>query len=153
LDFSPALTTNRQTGQLFTYTNSMNSPAVKMRFSRNGQEVFKGGWIWKRWPQTSKLSEDISLEFVHYWGAQFTGLQVRRDPGVWLVYLGCILMSIALFVAFFISHRKVWVRLVSDKKQTRILIGASASKNRHAFEKVVDRMVGEMPGKFEGGVH
>jgi len=151
VDFSPALTTNRQSGQLFTYTSSMNNPAVKMQFTRNGEPVLKPGWIWKRYPQTGKLAEGITLEFNHYWGAQFTGLQVRKDPGVWLVYLGCTLMSIALFVAFFMSHKKVWVRVVPDRKQTKILLGASAHKNRHSFEKAVDKMVSEMIGKSEGG--
>lgn len=151
VDFSPALGTNRQTGQLYTYTSSMNNPAVKMVFTREGKETLKPGWIWKRWPQTGKLTDEITLDFTHYWGAQFTGLQVRKDPGVWLVYLGCTLMSIALFVAFFMSHRKVWVRIESDRKQTRVLLGASASKNRHSFEKAVDKMVSELTVKSEGG--
>jgi len=129
----------------------MNNPAVKMLFTQDGKETLKPGWIWKRWPQTGKLTEEITLDFTHYWGSQFTGLQVRKDPGVWLVYLGCTLMSIALFVAFFMSHRKVWVRIEPDRKQTKVLMGASASKNRHSFEKAVDKMVSELIVKSEGG--
>jgi cytochrome c biogenesis protein len=152
VNFSPALTTDRNTGQLYTYTSSMNNPAVEVRFTRGGQEVLRTGWIWKRWPDTGKLQGGAALEFDHYWGAQYTGLQVRKDPGVWLVYLGCILMSIALYVAFFISHRKVWVKIAVDGRKTRILIGASAHKNKHAFEKDVEKMVSGITAGLEGGV-
>ena len=32
-----------------------------------------------------------------------TCLQVAKDPGVWIVYLGCFLMLAGLYVAFFMS--------------------------------------------------
>jgi len=152
LDFSPALTTNRQTGQLYTYTSSMNNPAVKVRFTRAGKDAFPTGWIWKRWPETGKLPGGLLFEFLHYWGAQYTGLQVRKDPGVWLVYLGCTLMSVALFVAFFVSHRKVWVRIEEGGREgARLLIGASAHRNRVSFEKDLEKMTARLAERLEGG--
>ena len=42
----------------------------------------------------------------------YTGLQVAKDPGVWIVWLGCTLMMAGyLYVAFFMSHRRIWVRI------------------------------------------
>ncbi len=38
-----------------------------------------------------------------------TGLQVAKDPGVWWVYVGCGLMLFGLYVAFFMSHRRIWL--------------------------------------------
>ena len=34
----------------------------------------------------------------------YTGLQVNRDPGVWVVWTGCMMMCLALYVAFFLPH-------------------------------------------------
>ena len=30
----------------------------------------------------------------------YTGLQVAKDPGVWVVWLGCTLMMVGIYVAF-----------------------------------------------------
>jgi cytochrome c biogenesis protein len=64
-----------------------------------------------------------------------TGLQVARDPGVWWVYIGCGLMMIGLFVAFFMSHRKVWAFISEENGKVSVLFAGSANKNKPGFEK------------------
>jgi len=66
-----------------------------------------------------------------------TGLQVAKDPGVWTVYLGCVLMLLGLYVAFFLSHRRVWVYISRAEApgRCRIMVCGVSSKNRLAFEK------------------
>ncbi len=66
-----------------------------------------------------------------------TGLQVAKDPGVWTVYIGCTLMLIGLYVAFFLSHRRVWISILREETEDRcrILVCGATSKNRIAFEK------------------
>jgi cytochrome c biogenesis protein len=63
-----------------------------------------------------------------------TGLQVSKDPGVWIVYIGCMLMLIGLWVAFFIFHKRIWI-LMSDKDgSTHILLAGTSNKNKAGFE-------------------
>lgn len=64
-----------------------------------------------------------------------TGLQVVKDPGVWTVYSGCILMILGLIVIFFMSHRRVWVFVSNDGKKTSILVSGMSNKNKIGFEK------------------
>ncbi|GAB4408940.1 MAG: cytochrome c biogenesis protein ResB [Thermodesulfovibrionales bacterium] len=149
-DFSPALGFDEKTGMPFTYAEQMNNPAVYISFYEGGKRKY-GGWILKRYPETGRLPEGHMVEFLDLWGIQYTGLQVRKDPGVWVVYLGCITMSIGLFIAFFMSHRRLWVRLVEERNNTRVIIGATANKNRHAFERKIDRMVSLLSKAHEGG--
>lgn len=63
-----------------------------------------------------------------------TGLQVARDPGVWLVYLGCGLMLLGLYMAFFMSHRRIWLLVNKQEKGTSVLISGTANKNKTGFE-------------------
>ncbi|WP_163336807.1 cytochrome c biogenesis protein ResB [Desulfopila sp. IMCC35008] len=63
-----------------------------------------------------------------------TGLQVAKDPGVWIVYLGCLLMMAGLYAAFFLSHRRVWIFFSKDNSETLLLSG-TANKNKIGFEK------------------
>ena len=69
-----------------------------------------------------------------------TGLQVAKDPGVWWVYIGCGLMLFGLYVAFFMSHRRIWLLLRPDGDQTAVLLTGSANKNRAGFERTFENL-------------
>lgn len=65
-----------------------------------------------------------------------TGLQVAYDPGVWIVYTGCILMILGLIVAFFMSHQRIWLSIREEADGTcTILMTGNANKNKGGFEK------------------
>jgi len=70
-----------------------------------------------------------------------TGLQVAKDPGVWPVYIGCSLMLLGLIVAFFLSHKRLWIYINEDKDKTRLLIAGSANKNKAGFENMFDSLI------------
>ena len=77
---------------------------------------------------------------IHYKGAEkhmYTGLQVAKDPGVEVVWLGCLVMIIGIYVAFFMSHRRVWVRI----QDGAVTVGGNASKNHGAFQQHFDKLV------------
>ncbi len=135
-DYSPALAFDRN-GNPYTYTDMMNNPAVYVEF-KEGDKIKYAGWILKRFPRTWTLPDGNRVEFVDYWGVQYTGLQVRKDPGVWVVYLGCIIMAIGLYVAFFMSHKRVWVFVTRDGKESAITLLATANKNRGALERKIE---------------
>ncbi len=65
-----------------------------------------------------------------------TGLQVAKDPGVWVVYIGCGMMILGLFVAFFMSHRRIWLLLTKEDGKVSVLMSGSANKNKIGFEKI-----------------
>lgn len=74
---------------------------------------------------------------LHYQGAEekmYTGLQVAKDPGVEVVWLGCLLMVIGIYAAFFMSHRRIWVRI----QHGTVTIGGNASKNQGGFQQTFD---------------
>ncbi len=146
-DFSPALGIDDQ-GRLYTYTEMMNNPAVFVVFSEGGKPKYQQ-WILKRYPQTWKVADGV-VEFKDLWGSQYTGLQVRRDPGVWVVYLGCLVMAIGLYAVFFMSHRRVWMRLTAEKNGTRVKIGAMSNKNRITFEQKIEKAIQGL-GQAEAG--
>ncbi|RTZ94256.1 MAG: cytochrome c biogenesis protein ResB [Deltaproteobacteria bacterium] len=62
-----------------------------------------------------------------------TGLQVTKDPGVWVVWFGCLTMVGGLIVTFFISHKRVWVILGPSKKEGRIEVAVVGSTNRNVI--------------------
>jgi cytochrome c biogenesis protein len=143
VDFSPALGRDPQTGALTTYSETMVNPAVKIQFEIKGTEedVFTG-WILKRYPDTGVLRGGQKIEFLDYWGVEYTGLQVSKDPGVPIIYFACIIMALGLYIAFFMSHKKLWVLITTEssgkKNNVKVTVGASANKNRLGFEKEIE---------------
>ena len=87
------------------------------------------------------MPENYIISYMDYWGARYTGLQVTKDPGVWIVYTGFILLCFGPVIAFFGSHRKVWARIQDRKGQAAVLIGGSSNRNRLAFEREFNSIV------------
>jgi len=71
-----------------------------------------------------------------------TLLLIKRDPGVLIVFVGCGLMVLGLIISFFLSHRRIWVRITPrGKKGSRILVSGVANKNKPAFERQFQKLV------------
>ena len=74
-----------------------------------------------------------------------TGLQVAKDPGVWVVYLGFFLMMAGLYIAFFLSHQRIWLLYETDTSgNTTLGIAGTTNKNKLGFEKVFTSLVDDI---------
>lgn len=73
-----------------------------------------------------------------------TGLQVTKDPGVWYVYLGCVMMLVGLYVAFFMSHRKIWLYISGDDAGSTLQVAGSSNKNKLGFENDFAALLGRL---------
>ncbi len=147
--FSPALAFDKDE-KPYTYTENMNNPAIYVEFNAGGNEKYSG-WLVKRYPQTWDLPDGSKVELVDNWGYQYTGLQVRKDPGVLVVYAGCLFMTIGLYCAFFLSHKKIWVLLQPEKAKVKINIAAFTNKNKTGYEgRVTAVFNGAFNGAFNG---
>ena len=84
---------------------------------------------------------------LQYKGSQkkmYTGLQVAKDPGVWVVWAGCLLMVVGIYTAFFMSHRRIWVRIQSGT----VTLGGNASKNQASFEIFLEALTEKLKAQF-----
>lgn len=111
IDFSPALGIDDE-GRPFNMSSEMINPAVLVEFYDGGKKSTQ--WILAKIPQTWQIPYG-KLKFNELWGAQFTGLQVKKDPGVPLIYVGSILMCIGLFIALFLRPVVYYVMVTDDK--------------------------------------
>lgn len=65
----------------------------------------------------------------------YTGLQVNSDPGVPLVWLGCLLLVAGTLSAFYFSHQRIWVQLQSESGATHVLFAGHAHRQQEAFAR------------------
>ncbi|MBU2550911.1 MAG: cytochrome c biogenesis protein ResB [Proteobacteria bacterium] len=80
----------------------------------------------------------------------YTGLQVNRDPGVWLVWVGCGLMIVGFFITFFFAHQKLYLGLVAEKNRTRFILAGSTHRNPGSFALKFERLAEAIAGPAFG---
>jgi cytochrome c biogenesis protein len=98
-------------------------------------------WLLKEHPQFDEKREgDFFLTLEEIATKEYTGLQVTKDPGVWIVWVGCSLMIIGFIISFFFSHQRVWVR-VPGKAGGELVVAGSTNKSKMGFEKKFSSLV------------
>jgi cytochrome c biogenesis protein len=67
-----------------------------------------------------------------------TGLQVAKDPGVWIVYAGFALMLLGMYTAFFMSHRRLWLAIQETGANVTLILCGSSNKNQAGLTKTLE---------------
>jgi cytochrome c biogenesis protein len=105
-------------------------------------------WLFKRIPEYDEKRggqlvftlQDVSMK-------DFTVLQVAKDPGIGVVWVGCALLIVGTIVAFFIPHRRLWVYISREKGKPRhVFLGGNTHRNRVSFEREFAEMIDHLEG-------
>lgn len=98
-------------------------------------------WLLRSFPKfDEQRGDEFILTVEGVTEKEYTGLQVTKDPGVWVVWIGSGLMILGLIVSFFFSHQRVWMRIPKGSGGEIVLAG-STNKNRVGFEKNFGELV------------
>ncbi len=106
-------------------------PAFQIRLERSkNTEQF---WVLERVPRFDALHRQGKYIFVVEDYTRYTGLQVRKNPGIWIIWIGCIILIFGLVISFFVVPQRLWIRAEPKDKGCRVIIGGIAHKRRVAF--------------------
>lgn len=83
------------------------------------------------------------FKFIDYSESYYTGLQVTKDPGVWVVWIGCIIMMVGLYVSFFINRKRIWAKVAFEGDKTTITI-AGYSQRAASFEEEFAKIIEDL---------
>ncbi len=70
----------------------------------------------------------------------YTGLQVTKDPGVWVVYTGFMVMIMGCFITFFMSHQRLCVEVIKSGQQSKVVVTGRANKNKLGMQSRIRRI-------------
>ncbi len=77
------------------------------------------------------------FEQTHY-----TGLQITKDPGIWYVYSGFILMIIGCWVTFFMSHDSFVIEVEkNNENSSNISVSGITNRNSHGMKLKIKKIV------------
>lgn len=129
-------------------------PGAMLKLEKPGAAKPEVFWVITRPPfqMRKNAAEVFSLkDFDTRW---YAGLQANYDPGVAFVWIGSILMTLGLIVAFFWSHRRLYIEVCPHSEGARVTLAASANRNKPGldryFETVCSQFEELSPKKGKG---
>ncbi|SNB46646.1 cytochrome c biogenesis protein ResB [Geobacter sp. DSM 9736] len=129
------------TQEVRSFIPEFSGPAVKIEVRPAGGGAPQSFIVFRNYPDfDAQRGDDLIFNYTGSDEKFYTGLQVAKDPGVWVVWLGCILMVIGIMMAFFMSHKRIWIRIA----QGRVVVGGTASKNPAAFQGTFENLVDKL---------
>jgi cytochrome c biogenesis protein len=78
----------------------------------------------------------------------YTGLQITKDPGIWYVYSGFILMIIGCWVTFFMSHQSYFIEIKRNNGSgSKISVSGTTNRNSQGMKLKIKKIVIKLKGK------
>ena len=137
-------------GQVFKKSDSVENLAFALDVVNRADNSSAKVWLFPA--EGSVLgAEQVKFQFKNPTSAKdidfspVTGLEVSYEPGQWFVWVGCLLMGVGLFVAFYMVHMRIWAVALPDANGKLVLwIGGAANKNKDSFEQKFADVVSEI---------
>lgn len=76
------------------------------------------------------------IQLKNFKQIEASGLQITRSPGQNVVYLGCIMLSLGVFLLFYVAQRRIWVLIKPlESGENEVILAGSTNRNPHDFDK------------------
>ncbi len=109
-------------------------PGVQLAYLEGGET--KTFWFVRDVPRLSEreiLGVPVRLKGI---GEEFaTGLEVARDPGIWVVWTGFALILFGLYINFFMYYRRIYLLGAPEG----VLVAGTSSRNKEAFKEEFEK--------------
>jgi cytochrome c biogenesis protein len=132
-----------QGNQISSRSAEPRNPAIHLQVERPGSGV-TNAWVLAKSPELHPPNDTgIGFRYVSVEMDATTGLQVAHEPGQWLIWAGCLLLTTGLMMALYLSHIRIWGVVGADRKgRPAFLLGGQPSKYRENFERKFHELTG-----------
>jgi cytochrome c biogenesis protein len=109
-EYVPHFVKDLSTGMVRSRSREPRLPAVKLDIFRDQRPV-DSGWLIMGMDVHSGTGELSRFHFADYYPLFYTGIDMAKNPGVSLLFTGFGIASIGIFLSFFVSWRRIWVKI------------------------------------------
>jgi len=118
----------------------LGNPAIKLAITERDQSL-PAPWIFYNYPDLFEIQgSKYKFELAGYLTKKFTGLQIARDPGVLIVWIGSTLLVVGVMLSATIDHRGVWAKIVPAASGVTVYLGGTAYKGQIDFDREFQKL-------------
>ncbi len=139
-DFVADFGFNSSEKKVFSKTVEHANPAIKLTITEQptpkAATVQATPWIFYNYPDLFDIKDSkYRFELAGYQPKKFTGLQITKDPGVNIVWIGSTMIVVGITLSSFIYHRRLWAKVIPREGGVTVHIGGSTHKSQIDFQK------------------
>jgi cytochrome c biogenesis protein len=131
--------------QIQSRSEEPNNPAAQVEAWKGEERVFSS-WVFAKFPDFGQGhapnqaadAPKLAVVLKDYSAASYSVLEAAKDPGANLIWLGCLLVSVGFFLAFYWPPREIRVVLEESQGKVDLAAGGQAAKSREAFQAEFD---------------
>jgi cytochrome c biogenesis protein len=124
-----------------------NNPAVLVEAARGTEKIYSG-WIFANYPDFAQMHRgkdtDLAFELKSYEVGQYSVIEAAKDPGVNLIWIGCVLVMLGLGLAFYWPTWEIKVVLEEAQGKTDVIAGGIGQKSRDRFGAEFEKLMASL---------
>jgi cytochrome c biogenesis protein len=91
-----------------------------------------------------RYGSPVYFMLTDYEHIQASGLQIAHAPGKPVVYLGCAMLILGVFLLFYLPQRRFWALVKANGHQTDILLAGMSNRNPREFDGYFEQISNEL---------
>jgi cytochrome c biogenesis protein len=91
-----------------------------------------------------RYGSPVYFELTDYEHVEASGLQIAQSPGKPIVYFGCAMLIIGVFLLFYLPQRRFWALVKANGSQTDILLAGMSNRNPREFDGYFEQISDEL---------
>ncbi|MBD3183214.1 hypothetical protein GF312_13040 [Candidatus Poribacteria bacterium] len=120
-----------ESGRVGSRSRTPRNPAILAEI-HEGDKLKQRIWSFKNFPNFHATeNSEYRLNFLSV--GYYTELQVSKDRGLFIVWIGCILMVVGMFLSFYVPYKRLWIKFSKENGDIFLEVGGRSYKNRSDF--------------------
>ena len=134
-DFVADFAFNSTEKKVFSKSAEHANPAVRLAVDeRNAVQATP--WIFYHYPDLFEVKDSTyQFELIGYQPKKFTGLQIAKNPGINIVWIGSTMLVVGMTLSSFIYHRRLWAKVIPHESGATVHLGGTTHKSQIDFQK------------------
>ncbi|MBI4401378.1 MAG: cytochrome c biogenesis protein ResB [Nitrospirae bacterium] len=134
-DFVADFSFNSSEKKVYSKSVEHANPAVRLAIQER-KTLRATPWIFYHYPDLFDIQGSrYRFELVGYQPMKFTGLQINKDPGVNIVWVGSTMIVVGITLSSFIYHRRLWAKVIPHDAGATVHLGGNSHKSQIDFQK------------------
>ncbi|MEW6444727.1 MAG: cytochrome c biogenesis protein ResB [Pseudomonadota bacterium] len=93
----------------------------------------------------------IYLHMTSFEQIQASGLQITKSPGKAVVYFGSVLLTLGVFMLFYLNPRRAWVLVRKDEVGARLLLATTSHRKTIDMQQAASQLQQTLGERLTGG--